>query len=65
MEWHLVADTVEKVENRTTLKILRKSMFSRLYRCNPRWGRYEGPWSFLLKSVVAPHVAARETHQRS
>jgi hypothetical protein len=30
----LCADSVAKVENRTTLKISRKSMFRRFYRCN-------------------------------
>jgi hypothetical protein len=30
------ADIVAKVENRTTLKISRKPMFRRFYRCNAR-----------------------------
>jgi hypothetical protein len=45
------ADTVAKVENRTTPKISRKPMFGRFYCCNARWGRYEGPWSFLCKTM--------------
>jgi hypothetical protein len=32
----VVADIVAKVENRTTLKISRKPMFKRFYRCNAR-----------------------------
>jgi hypothetical protein len=31
-----LADTVAKVENRSTLKISQKPMFRRLYRCNAR-----------------------------
>jgi len=31
-----LADTVAKVENRSTLKISRKPMSRRLYRCNAR-----------------------------
>jgi hypothetical protein len=31
-----VPDIVAKVENRTTLKISRKPMFRRFYRCNAR-----------------------------
>jgi hypothetical protein len=47
----LCADTVAKVENRTSVKISQKPMFSRLGRCNARQGRYEGPWSFLGKTM--------------
>jgi hypothetical protein len=53
-EWPLCADTVAKVENRTTLKISRKSIFRhlyRFYRCEARQRRYEGPWSFLSEAI--------------
>jgi hypothetical protein len=50
-ECPLCADTVAKVGNRTSLKISQKPMFSRLGRCNARQGRYEGPWSFLGKTM--------------
>jgi hypothetical protein len=64
-EWRLCADTVAKVENRTTPKISRKSTFSRLYLCKASERRYEGPWLFLCEAMWVAHVAARETHQRS
>jgi hypothetical protein len=47
----LPADTAEKVENRTTLKFSRKPMFRRFHRCSARYARYEGPWSFLCKTM--------------
>ena len=47
----LSADTVAKVENRSTLKISQKPMFRRLYRCNACQARYERPWSFLCKTM--------------
>jgi hypothetical protein len=47
----VLADTVAKVENRTTLKISRKMIFRRLQRCNGLWRGYEGPWSILAKTM--------------
>jgi hypothetical protein len=45
------ADTVAKVENRTTLKISRKLIF-RLLCCRVALQRrYEGPWSILDESI--------------
>jgi hypothetical protein len=45
------ADSVEKVENRTTPKISRKLIFRRLCRCNALQRRYEGPWSLLCETM--------------
>ena len=56
------ADTVAKVENQTSPKISRKSIFRGLSRCNALWRRYEGPWSILGETMWFPHVAACETH---
>jgi hypothetical protein len=67
----VVADTVAKVENRTTLKISRKPMFRRFYRCNAREGRYEGPWSFWCKTMwsltspVAERISGPEKFRSS
>jgi hypothetical protein len=47
----VLADTVAKVENRTTLKISRKSIFGILYCCKAPQRRYEGPWSFLSETM--------------
>jgi hypothetical protein len=55
----LVADTVAKVENRTTLKISRKPIFRRLHCCKALQRRYEGPWSFLsetMRSLTSTHA---------
>src|SRR6476660_6960194 len=46
-----VADTVAKVENRTTLKISRKLIFRPLCCCLAIQHRYEGPWSILDESI--------------
>jgi hypothetical protein len=54
-----MADTVAKVENRTTLEISRKPMFKRLYRCNARDGRYEGRLSSLCKTLWSPRRRVR------
>jgi hypothetical protein len=42
---------VAKVENRTTLKISRKSIFGLLCCCVAIQRRYEGPWSILDESI--------------
>ena len=47
----LLADCVEKVENRTTPKISQKSIFGRLHCCKAPWRRYDGPWSFLSETM--------------
>jgi hypothetical protein len=47
----LLADTVAKVENRTTLKISRKLIFRLLCCCVAIRRRYQGPWSILDKSI--------------
>src|SRR6476620_7392490 len=46
-----VADTVAKVENRTTRKISRKLTFRPLCCCLAIQHRYEGPWSILDESI--------------
>jgi hypothetical protein len=43
----LVADAVEKVENRTTPKISQMVIFGLLRRCDASQFRYESPWSFF------------------
>jgi hypothetical protein len=53
------ADTVAKVENQTSPKISRKSIFRGLSRCNALWRRYEGPWSILdetMWSLTSPRA---------
>ena len=55
----LCADSVEKVENRTTPKIPRKLIFWRAYRCKASWRRYDGPWSILsetMRSLTSPRA---------
>src|ERR1035437_5634439 len=55
----LLADTVAKVENRTTPKISRKSIFRRRYCCKALYGRYEDRWSFLCEmmwSLTSPRT---------
>jgi hypothetical protein len=55
----LLADIVAKVENRTTLKISRKSIFRLLCRCNAPQRHYQGPWSILgesMWSLMSPHA---------
>src|ERR1700694_4957308 len=47
----LVADTVGKVGNRAVAKISRKSIFSRLRRCNALQDRYDGLWSFFCETM--------------
>ena len=47
----VTADTVAKVENRTTLKISRKLIFRLLCCCLAIQRRYEGPWSILDESI--------------
>jgi len=47
----LCADTVAKVENRTTPKISRKSIFRHRYCCKAFYGRYEDRWSFLCETT--------------
>ena len=52
-----MADTVAKVGNRAVAKISRKSIFSRLRRCNALQDRYDGLWSFLcetMRSLMSP-----------
>jgi ABC transporter substrate binding protein len=46
-----LADTVAKVENRTTLKISRKLIFRLLCCCLAIQRRYEGPWLILEESI--------------
>jgi len=46
-----LADTVAKVENRTTPKIPQKQIFSRLPHCNTPQRPYEAPWSFLCETM--------------
>jgi hypothetical protein len=55
----LLADTVEKLENRAAPKISRRSIVRSLYRCAALQDQYEGPWSLLCKSMwspTSPHV---------
>ena len=55
----LLADTVAKVENRTTLKISRRLIFGLACRCPAIQCRYEGPWSILdvsIWSLTSPRV---------
>src|SRR5271165_6248916 len=59
------ADSVAKLENRTMPKIPQKSIFGRRYCCKALHGRYEDRWSFLYEMMWSPHVAVRETQQRS
>jgi hypothetical protein len=54
----LRADTVAKVENRTTPKISQKSFLRRLHRCKAPWRRYEAPWSFLSE-IIWPLTSPR------
>jgi hypothetical protein len=62
--WPLLADSVAKVENRSAPKISRKSILeaaiaAKLSTADTRTG------GILLRNDVLPHVAPRETHQRS
>lgn len=53
------ADIVAKVENRTTLKISRKSIFGLLCYCVAFQRHYGGPWSILdeaIWSLASPRV---------
>jgi hypothetical protein len=52
------ADTVAKVENRAVAKISRRSIVSRLRRCNALQDRYDGLWSVLCETMWSLHVAA-------
>src|SRR5450631_1042693 len=55
----LCADIVAKVENRTTLKISRKSIFGLLCCCVAFQCHYGGPWSILdetIWSLTSPRV---------
>src|SRR5271169_3915454 len=47
----LLADIVAKVENRTSRKISRKSIFRRRDSCEALHGRYEGQCSFLYEMM--------------
>jgi hypothetical protein len=47
----LLADIVAKVENRTTRKISRKSIFRRSYCRKALWGQYESRWSFWYETM--------------
>ena len=47
----LLADIVAKVENRTTLKISRKSIFGLLCCCVAFQRHYGGPWSILDETI--------------
>src|SRR6476620_3166741 len=47
----LLADIVAKVENRTTLKISRKSIFGLLCCCVAFQRHYGGPWSILHETI--------------
>jgi hypothetical protein len=54
-----LADIVAKVENRTTLKISRKSIFEPLCCCVAFQCHYGGPWSILdetIWSLTSPRV---------
>ena len=53
------ADTVAKVEIRTTRKISRKSSFRPLYRCEALYGRYEGRGRFCRKRYGPSRRRAR------
>jgi hypothetical protein len=58
-ECRLLADIVAKVENRTTLKISRKSIFGLLCCCVAFQRQYGGPRSILdetIWSVTSPRV---------
>src|ERR1700730_7553784 len=66
-----MADTVEKVENRTAPKISRKLILRRLDRCNAPQRRYEGRRLFLcetmrfLKSPRAKRISGPKTFRPS
>jgi hypothetical protein len=50
-EFRLLTDAVEKVENRKTPKISRKSFFRHCCSGKVLWSQYEGRWSFLYESM--------------
>jgi hypothetical protein len=46
-----MTDAVEKVENRKTLKVSRKSFFRHCCSGKVLWSQYEGRWSFSYESM--------------
>jgi hypothetical protein len=53
-QFPLWVDIVAKVENRTTPKISRRSIFRRCCCRKALWGQYEGRWSFLYETTWSP-----------
>jgi hypothetical protein len=61
-DWLLLADCVEKLENRTTRKISPKLMSGHLCCCIARQRHCGGPVINFRGIDMVPHVAASQAH---